>query len=221
MELLSARYTWCTGAEGDGEAQSPHVRVRASRARDVRARRTCTYVRTYTDTHAHGLHPRPSTSPAFACLCKQPPVQVQRVRSMNGTAQGVCRFGSAFHFQHHPNVIVAAVSDLDPEKRAELATACRCETTYESCESLIGDDTLEAVFIATDAPSHARLAIAALQAGKHVASAVPAVFGSLEDADALYTAYRASDRQYMMFETSYYHDDLYPHAGDVLLRGAG
>jgi len=122
---------------------------------------------------------------------------------------GVCGFGAAFHFQDHPNVTVAAVADLDPDKCAELAKRCRCETMYPSCEELIGDDSLEAIFIATDAPSHARLAIASLNAGKHVASAVPAVFGSLEDADLLFAAVKASDRKYMMFETSYFHDDLY------------
>ena len=121
---------------------------------------------------------------------------------------GVCRFGAAFHFQDHPNVTVAAVTDLDPDKRAGLAKACRCETTYASCEELIRDDSLEAIFVATDAPSHARLAIAALEAGKHVASAVPAVFGSLEDADALFAAVRTTERKYMMFETSYFHDDV-------------
>ena len=114
---------------------------------------------------------------------------------------GVCGFGAAFHFQDHPNVTVAAVADLDPDKCAELAKRCRCETMYPSCEELIGDDSLEAIFIATDAPSHARLAIASLNAGKHVASAVPAVFGSLEDADLLFAAVKASDRKYMMFET--------------------
>ncbi|HCQ01432.1 MAG TPA: gfo/Idh/MocA family oxidoreductase, partial [Candidatus Latescibacteria bacterium] len=93
---------------------------------------------------------------------------------------GVCGFGAAFHFQDHPNVTVAAVADLDPDKCAELARLCYCDKTYSSCEELIGDDSLEAVFVATDAPSHARLSIAALEAGKHVASAVPAVFGSLE-----------------------------------------
>ena len=80
---------------------------------------------------------------------------------------------------------------------------------YPSCEDLIADDSLEAIFVATDAPSHARLAIASLNAGKHVASAVPAVFGSLEDADLLFDAVKASDRKYMMFETSYFHNDLY------------
>ena len=44
---------------------------------------------------------------------------------------------------------------------------------------------MEAVFVATDAPSHARHCIDVLKHGKHVASAVPAVFGSLEDAHKL------------------------------------
>ncbi len=122
---------------------------------------------------------------------------------------GLCKFGAAFGFQSHPNVEVVAVTDLIPENRAALAKACRCEKTYLSCEEMIKDDTIEAVFIATDAPSHARLAIAALECGKHVASAVPAVLGSLEDADALFNAVKKSGLKYMMFETSYFHSDLY------------
>ena len=92
---------------------------------------------------------------------------------------GLCRFGAQFGFQNHPNVEVVAVADLIPARCAELAKACGCEKTYASCEEMIEDDAIEAVFIATDAPSHARLAIAALESGRHVASAVPAVFGSL------------------------------------------
>ena len=136
------------------------------------------------------------------------PVSDRRIR-VGIAGYGVCRFGASFGFQDHPNVTVAAVADLDPDKRADLAEACRCEKTYPLCEDLIEDDSLEVIFVATDAPSHARLAIAALEAGKHVASAVPAVFGSLEDADALFAAYRAAGRKYMMFETSYFHEDLY------------
>jgi len=91
---------------------------------------------------------------------------------------GLCSFGAAWGFQNHPNVEVVAVTDLIPDRCAGLAKACRCAKTYPSCEEMINDDRIEAVFIATDAPSHARLAVAALQRGKHVASAVPAVFGS-------------------------------------------
>jgi len=122
---------------------------------------------------------------------------------------GLCAFGAAFAFQSHPNVEVAAVTDLIPDRRAGLAEACKCEKTYPSCEEMIKDDRIEAVFIATDAPSHARLAIAALEHGKHVASAVPAVFGSVEDADRLFQAVKKSGLKYMLFETSYFHTDLY------------
>lgn len=122
---------------------------------------------------------------------------------------GLCRFGAQFGFQKHPNVEVAAVTDLIPSRCAELARVCGCEKTYPSCEEMIKDDSIEAVFIATDAPSHARLAVAALEHDKHVASAVPAVFGSLEDADRLFETVRRTGLKYMMFETSYFHADLY------------
>jgi len=122
---------------------------------------------------------------------------------------GQCKFGAAFGFQNHPNVEVFAVTDLIPSRRDALAKACRCEKTYPSCEKMLDDDKIEAVFIATDAPSHARLAVAAVDRGKHVASAVPAVYGSLADADRLFSAVKRSGMKYMMFETSYYHNDLY------------
>jgi predicted dehydrogenase len=122
---------------------------------------------------------------------------------------GVCQFGAAFGFQSHPNVQVAAVSDLFPDRCAALAKACRCEKTYPSLEELVKDDSIEAVFVATDAPSHARHCIEVLRHGKHVASAVPAAFGSLEDADRLFEACRASGKTYMCFETSCYHEDLH------------
>src|SRR5207249_5276889 len=67
-----------------------------------------------------------------------------------------------------------------------------------------------------DAPSHARHCIDVLKHGKHVASAVPAVFGSLEDADRLLHEVKASGLKYMMFETSCFHEDL--HAMRQLYR---
>jgi predicted dehydrogenase len=122
---------------------------------------------------------------------------------------GVCKFGAAFGFQNHPNVQIAAVTDLVPEKCAELAQVCNCKKTYPSLEEMVKDDNIEAVFIATDAPSHARLAIDALKHGKHVASAVPAVFGCLEEADQLFETVKSTGLKYMMFETSAFHNDLY------------
>lgn len=122
---------------------------------------------------------------------------------------GFCRFGAVFGFQHHPNVEVVAVSDLIPERCQWLAKATNCKKMYPSLEELVKDKTIEAVFIATDAPSHARHCILALKHGKHVACAVPAVFGSLKDAQDLYDTVKKTGLKYMMFETSMFRENLY------------
>jgi predicted dehydrogenase len=122
---------------------------------------------------------------------------------------GVCKFGAQFSLQDHPNVEIVAVSDLFPDRCQALAKACKCEKTYPSLEEMVKDDSIEAIFVATDAPSHCRHVIEVLRHGKHAACAVPAVFGSLEEADRLYEAVKKSGLIYMMFETSYYRGDLH------------
>lgn len=136
------------------------------------------------------------------------PVSDRKIR-VGIVGYGVCQFGAAFGFQDHPNIEVVAVSDLIPERCAELAKACRCRKTYPSLEELVKDPAIEAVFIATDAPNHARHCLEVLKHGKHVATAVPAVFGSLEDAEKVFQAVKKSGLKYMMFETSCFHEDLY------------
>jgi predicted dehydrogenase len=132
---------------------------------------------------------------------------------------GVCRFGADFGFQDHPNVEIVAVSDLVPERREALMRACRCDRSYESLESLVKDRAIEAVFVATDAPSHARHCIEVLNHGKHVMTAVPAVWGSVEDAVDLEATVRRTGLKYMMAETSCYHASC--HAMRVLYRAGG
>lgn len=157
-------------------------------------------------------------TPAVPSASKEwKPVSDRKIR-VGIIGYGVCKFGAAFGFQDHPNVEVVAVSDLVPDRCAELAKVCRCEKTYPSLEELVKDDTIEAVFVATDAPHHAQHCIEALRHGKHVACAVPAVFGSLEDADKVLEAVKQSGRKYMMYETSCLHADLHAmrqiyHAG--------
>lgn len=122
---------------------------------------------------------------------------------------GVCRFGAAFGFQDHPNVEIVAVSDLLPDRCQGLAEACRCAKTYPSLEEMVKDDNIEAIFVATDAPSHARHCIEVMKHGKHVCCAVPAAFGNLEDAEELYKTVKETGLNYQMMETSSFHDDLY------------
>jgi predicted dehydrogenase len=146
------------------------------------------------------------------------PVSDRKLR-MGIVGYGVCQFGAAFGFQNHPNVEIVAVSDLIPERCAGLARACRCSRTYPSLEELVKDDRIEAVFVATDAPSHPRHCAEVLKHGKHVGSAVPAAFGSLEDAEMLFEAVKKSGLNYMMFETSCFHEDL--HAMRQIYRAGG
>lgn len=146
------------------------------------------------------------------------PISDRKIR-VGIVGYGVCSFGAAFSFQDHPNVEVAAVSDLIPDRCAALAKACRCAKTYPSLEELVKDDRIEAVFVATDAPSHAKHSIDVMKHGKHVASAVPAVFGNLEDADKLLETVKSTGRKYMMFETSCYHEDL--HAMRQIYQAGG
>ena len=113
------------------------------------------------------------------------------------------RFGAGFFFHEHPNCIVEAVSDLRTDRREHLMKVYQCNKSYESLEKLILDPNIEAVFIATPAPDHARHVIATLNAGKHVLCAVPAAW-TLEECDKMRDAVKRTGLTYMMAETSVY-----------------
>jgi len=153
------------------------------------------------------------SSQAVAARTKQAakpwePVSDRKVR-VGIVGYGVCKFGAAFGFQDHPNVEVVAVSDLIPDRREGLMKACRCEKSYESLEVLVKDPKIEAVFVATDAPSHPRHCMEVLNHGKHVMSAVPVTFGSIEEAERLLETVKKTGLKYMMAETSYFRPDCY------------
>jgi predicted dehydrogenase len=149
---------------------------------------------------------------------KWQPVSDRKVR-FGIVGYGVCQFGAAFGFQDHPNVEIVAVSDLFADRRSGLMKACRCGKSYESLEVLVKDPKIEAVFVATDAPSHARHCTEVLRHGKHVMTAVPAVWGSVEDAGKLVETVRQTGLKYMMAETSCYHAPC--HAMRQVYRAGG
>lgn len=110
-------------------------------------------------------------------------------------------FGASFEFHEHPNCIVEAVSDLVPERRDRLINHYKCSKSHESLEKLILDPKIEAVFIATPAPDHARHVLATLNAGKHVLCAVPVAL-TLGDCAKILAAVKRTGLTYMMAETS-------------------
>jgi predicted dehydrogenase len=111
------------------------------------------------------------------------------------------RFGAGFYFHEHPNCIVEAVSDLRTDRRDVLKKTYGCNKSYESLEKLLLDKNIDAVFIATGAPDHARHVLAALHAGKHVLCAVPAAM-TLEECAALRDTVKRTGLTYMMAETT-------------------
>jgi predicted dehydrogenase len=135
------------------------------------------------------------------------PVSERKIK-MGLVGNGLCKFATSFGLQNHPNVDIVAVSDLISERCAELARMARCSKTYPSLEELVKDNDIEAVYVATDAPSHARHCIEVLKHGKHVATAVPATF-DLESAEKLLETVKESGLIYTMFETSAYRDNCY------------
>lgn len=117
------------------------------------------------------------------------------------------RFGSSFYFHEHPNCIVEAVSDLKAEMREVLMKTYNCAKSYESLEKLLLDPKVEAVFLATPAPDHAKHVIASLKAGKHVLCAVPAAM-TLEECAQMREVVHQTGLTYMMAETSVYRQGM-------------
>lgn len=113
-------------------------------------------------------------------------------------------FGTQFQFHEHPDCVVAAVSDLRPDRRDRLSRVYGCQNQVESLEKLIELPDVDAVAIFTPAPDHVRHCVAALKAGKHVLCAVPAAM-TLDECARLAEAVRSTKLTYMMAETSYYH----------------
>lgn len=104
------------------------------------------------------------------------------------------------------DVELSAVCDIS----AEALQPWREETglkLYENYEQVLDDPEVDAVCLATPVPYHARQAIAALQAGKHVMSEVTAAY-TLEECWDLVRAVEQSGLTYMMAENYCYSEPV-------------
>lgn len=99
-------------------------------------------------------------------------------------------------------VEVRAVCDLDASALQAFQREFAIPEAYTELAQLLRA-ALDAIVIATPAPLHAAQAIAALEAGCHVASEVPAACTLQECADLAATV-RRSGRQYMLLENYRY-----------------
>ena len=116
-------------------------------------------------------------------------------------------FGLGFQWHEHPNCRVTAVCDLLEDRRRALKETYLCDTAYTDYRELIKDPRVEAVGVFTPAPLHVEMAVAALEAGKHVISAVPAGVSEAECVKLLETV-KKTGMLYMMAETSFYRYEI-------------
>lgn len=114
------------------------------------------------------------------------------------------RFGASFQWHEHPQCVVAAVTDLRPERRRYLQQVYRCDRAFESMEVMLKEaPDLDAVGIFTEAPNHVKHTLAAMSAGKHVVCAVPAAM-SLDECQQLLDTVKRTGLTFMMAETSHW-----------------
>ena len=85
-------------------------------------------------------------------------------------------FGKEFIpiYQHHPNTRMYAICQRTREKLDAVGNEFGVTTRYQNFEDVIQDPKVDVVHINSPIHLHAPQAIAALRAGKHVASTVPA-----------------------------------------------
>ena len=121
---------------------------------------------------------------------------------------GVCgagSFASSFVplFKAHPLVGEVRIAEVLPERRAEQAARFGIARTYASLDELCDSD-VDAIALFTQRWLHGPQAVRALEAGKHVYSAVPAATTVEEVTDLVRTVERTG-LVYINGETSYYY----------------
>jgi predicted dehydrogenase len=112
-------------------------------------------------------------------------------------------FGAEFVpiYQRHPAVGEVSIADADPARLARVGDAFGVRRRHAGLDGLLADPDVDAVHLLTPVSLHAGQAVAALRAGKHCACAVP-MGTTLEDLRAVIAAQEASQRRYMMMETT-------------------
>ncbi len=103
----------------------------------------------------------------------------------------------------HPDVDRVVLVDSNAARRAEVGAEFALEQGVDSLDDVLTDQSIDAVHLLTPVATHADFAVAALNAGKHVACAVP-MATTLHDLERIIHAADAADRRYMMMETAVY-----------------
>lgn len=103
-----------------------------------------------------------------------------------------------------PRCTLAAVADLDREALDRVRSIAPATKTTSDADRVIADPGIDAIVVASPAPTHAALALAALRAGKHLLVEKPLAM-TVPDAIAIGDAARTSERVGMVGHLMLYH----------------
>jgi predicted dehydrogenase len=114
-------------------------------------------------------------------------------------------FGTEFIpiYQRHPLANMYAICQRTESKLNQIGDAFGVAVRYSQFEKLIEDPQVDIVHINSPIHEHARMSVAALKAGKHVACTVP-MATSVDECWQIIEAAKASGKKYMMMETVIY-----------------
>ena len=114
-------------------------------------------------------------------------------------------FGAEFIpiYQAHPHANIVAICQRSRSQLDKIGDAFGIARRYTKYAELLKDPAVDAVHINTPIPDHAPQAIAALEAGKHVACTVPAAT-NLADLERIVALVKQTGLRYMMMETVVY-----------------
>lgn len=110
---------------------------------------------------------------------------------------GLVGVGAAAQISHIPALLktegveLVALCDRDPEKAARVAQKFQIAHAVSRIDDMLADDSIDAVDICTPNYLHAPMAVAALEAGKHVLCERPLARSAAEAAQMLKAAKKA------------------------------
>jgi predicted dehydrogenase len=114
-------------------------------------------------------------------------------------------FGAEFIpiYQRHPHTNMYAICQRTKSRLDQVGDAFGIKVRYTDFDELIKDPKIDAVHINSPIHEHARMSIAALEAGKHVACTVP-MATTVDECRQIVEAQKKSGKKYMMMETVIY-----------------
>ncbi len=123
---------------------------------------------------------------------------------------GLGQFGREFAglFKKHPLVERLAICDIQPARVAAMAREHGIQECYDSLQALCSSD-LDAVAVITQPWLHFGQVVQVMESGKHVYSAVPAVYGVdgnelLDQCNRLVETVQRTGQIYMLGETTFF-----------------